>query len=169
MLGPGRNVHRYGAAGEQRVERGHGQRHLSLHCLLPGEVALPRDGQLVDGYQAAGRRPPDAAVHDVQEADGHLDGRRVGMLEQALRPHRPGVVFAPVAVRLGIDAAEGPPALVLERRAPVRPEQVALVEDGVGDRPHGVHGTSSAAGRSESTVSSQVARALRDLYVHRRS
>ena len=58
-----------------------------------------------------------------------------------------------------IDAAERPALLVLERRAPVRPQDVALVEHGVGDRAHGVGHppvSSSGPGTSSSSAASQL-------------
>jgi hypothetical protein len=74
--------------------------------------------------------------------------RRRVALHQALRLHDPGVVAgrATLRVRAREDAAEGPALRVLERRAAVGPQHVALVENGVGDGPHGIgHGASAAS------------------------
>ena len=52
------------------------------------------------------------------------------------------------------DAAERPAPLVLQRRAPVRPQHVALVQDRVGDRAHGPR-HAPPRGSSASSASSQ--------------
>ena len=86
----------------------------------------------------------------LQEPRAHLHAGGRGALEQALGPRPPARP----------DVAERERALVLQRRAPVRPQQVALVEHGVGDLADGVHQRSAS---SVSTVSSHVASALRAL------
>jgi hypothetical protein len=56
----------------------------------------------------------------VQAAHGELDAGAVADLEEAFHGDR-GAVGARARERLGIDAAEREPLLVLERAAPVRP------------------------------------------------
>src|SRR5205085_574633 len=88
-------------------------------------------------------------------------------LEEHLRLQSGGIVRVRLAPRGREDAAEGPAPLVLERGPPVRPQQVALVEDGVGDLPDRVgHSRPSS---SSATASSHVGSARRALYATRRS
>ena len=110
---------------------------LALGRLLPGDVALAVDGRA---------RPPDPpsrvahlALDDMQEA--HARRRRA-----APRPSTRHCVCiahgrrgARALCAARVDAAERPAPLVLEGRAAVRPQHVALVEDRVGDRADGVH------------------------------
>ena len=130
---------------------------LALGGLLPRQVALAADSRLVDRQPVA----LDLAAHDVQEAHAHVEPRVGPALDEALGAHRPRVVVAALAVPARVDAAERPALAVLQRRAPVRPEHVALVEDGVGDRAHRVHAYSSASRSSASIASSHESSELR--------
>ena len=131
-------------------------RHLALDRLVPGEVALAAGLELVD-------RPPGAEQAGARRRAGSARGRRRGGRS---RPSPAGtrcasatVVGVARAVRRRVHAAERPAALVLQRRAAVGPQQVALVEDRVGDRADGIHGYSSSS--RASTVSSQPGSACR--------
>src|SRR5918995_2458876 len=134
LLDPGGNrdrcAHRRLQVGEPK------SRHddLPLGGFLPGEISLPTDPQLVYEVECVLRvLAADLALHNVQEADLHLDGRSISGHE-ALGLHEPGVVAAlGLAVGARVHAAEGPASLVLLRRAAVGPEYVALVEHGGSD------------------------------------
>src|ERR671912_2463032 len=140
---------------------------LPLGGLLPGEISLAADPQLVHEVECALRvLAADLSLHDVQEADLHLDLRSISGHE-ALGLHEPGVVAVfGLAVGARVDAAEGPAFLVFLCRAAVGPEHVALVEHGGGDLLYRVRQRStsfSAMFSKLSNVLSQVSSALRDL------
>ena len=101
---------------------------------------------------------PSVATHDVQEAHGDVDLGRASTRTSARIAHgRPDAR----AVRPGYTPPNVQRPLVLERRAPVRPQQVALVEHGVGDlRAPGP----SALRQQRVDASSHVASAWRALY-----
>ena len=98
---------------------------------------------------------------DLQEPHPHVQLGSFA-LDEPLGAHDAAVVGVPRAVARGEHAAEGAAPLVLQRGAAIRPQQVALVEDRVGDAPHRVHGYRSPAS-SASTAASQVGSARRDL------
>ncbi len=115
----------------------------------------------VDGpLRERGDEFPDPAVRQVQEPDAGLEGRRRSSPDQAFRlvaVVEPSPRSATVVLR--VKPAERPALVVLDRR-PVRIEDVALVQHGVGDAVHigTVHGVtgSSAEASSRSSACSQV-------------
>ena len=115
-----------------------GRDDLALDRLLPREVARARDRQLVDAHEPAAASRADVAAHDVQEA--HADVDVVAAVAARAGTRCASASGRPDARSLcarGMHAAERPAALVLQRRAPVGPQHVALVQDGVGDAAHG--------------------------------
>ena len=89
------------------------------------------------------RPRPDRALDALlQEAHRDLDVVRVA-LQQHLRAHQTRVVRVQRGPGGREDAAERPPALVLQRRAAVRPQHVALVHDRVRERAQVAHSPSA--------------------------
>ena len=111
----------------------------------------PADGQLVDGLRTAARRARTVRRTTCRKRTARRSTSR------AVAVARAGTACASSTGRpdarplcaARVDAAERPAPLVLQRRAPVGPQHVALVEDRVGDRR-----TASTAQRSSASPSS---------------
>ena len=91
------------------------------------------------------------ALDHVQKANAHLDLRVLLPLEQHLRLHR-----GPVVPGRRIHAAEREALLVLQRRLAVGPQQITLVEHGVGDPADDVVAHLRSLASRRSTASSSV-------------
>src|SRR5918911_499387 len=115
------------------------RRDLPLTRLVPAQVTLAPGLELLHRLEATGAGAQHLPRDHVQEANDHLELGSFVTPHQALRLHRRRVVGMGGAVALGVDAAERPPALVLHGRLAVGPQDVALVQHGVGDPPDRVH------------------------------
>jgi hypothetical protein len=148
------DAHRAG----QPLERLAGDVELALRRLLPGDMALAGRHELVHRDELPVDECRRAALDDVQPAQLEIDPRGGVTFDEALELHL-GAVAAAAAVGecLRVHAAEGEAPLVLHRAGAVRPQEIALVEDGLCDPADGVHGHASACASSRSRTSSQLA------------
>ena len=103
--------------------------------VIEADVGLLADRDRADGDRSGGVEALDRAAHDLQEPEAEPHRRGPGRLEDQIDGHRRRFAHA-IGVRTGrSDDSPLPPDPVLVGRRPVRVEDVALVEDGVGDGP----------------------------------
>jgi hypothetical protein len=134
--------------------------NVPLDRLVPGHMPLVAERQLVDWLKLSVSQPSHRSGHDVQEADADLHRHVPATQQQYLRLHGCQIVGVGRAVGGRIHTAEREAALVLQRRPPVGPQDVALVQDRVGDRPDRIRRHSpSLDASSESIVFSQLSNA----------
>ena len=112
-------------------------RDLALGRLLPGQVALAVDDALVHRLARLVVRPGASTTCRKRTRDRHAAPASPST-RHCVRMTQGSSRAARLAVRARVDAAEGPALPVLERRARVGPQHVALVEHRVGDPAHGV-------------------------------